>query len=80
MLGGLLELMPSAFLRHWLLFGLALLASLLLACGPGAPVQNSSAAPAGARALQDIQDVSDLQVQFNQDLGKPRLLLLVSPT
>jgi hypothetical protein len=30
--------------------------------------------------LQDLGDVSDLQARFTKDAGKPRLLLLVSPT
>ena len=40
---------------------------------PGAP------AP-GTRPLEDIQNVGDLQARFMRDAGKPRLVLLVSPT
>jgi hypothetical protein len=42
---------------------------------PGAKQPASS-----AMSLTDLHDVSDLQARFNQDVGKPRLLLLVSPT
>ena len=30
--------------------------------------------------LTDIQNVEDLRAQFNKDVGKTRLILLVSPT
>lgn len=33
-----------------------------------------------ATGLQDIQSVSDLQTYFDRDIGKPRLLVLISPT
>ena len=35
--------------------------------------------PAGI-TLTDLHDVGDLQTVFNQDAGKPRLIMLVSPT
>ena len=37
-------------------------------------------APRPATGLQDIQSVSDLQTRFDQDMGKPRLVVLISPT
>lgn len=37
-------------------------------------------APRPAIGLQDIQSVSDLQTRFDQDMGKPRLVVLISPT
>lgn len=37
-------------------------------------------APRPAIGLQDIQTVSDLQAHFNQDAGKVRLVVLISPT
>jgi hypothetical protein len=37
-------------------------------------------APRPAASLQDIQSVSDLQTRFDQDMGKPRLVVLISPT
>lgn len=33
-----------------------------------------------ATGLQDIQSVSDLQTYFDRDIGKPRLVVLISPT
>lgn len=37
-------------------------------------------APQPAIGLEDIQSVSELQTRFEQDAGKPRLVVLVSPT
>jgi hypothetical protein len=34
----------------------------------------------GQEPLTDIQSIEILQMQFNQDVGKTRLMLLVSPT
>ena len=31
-------------------------------------------------ALNDLHSVEELQTQFNQDVGRPRLILLLSPT
>jgi hypothetical protein len=36
-------------------------------------------APTGI-SLSDLHNVSELQARFNQDVGKTRLVLLVSPT
>jgi hypothetical protein len=44
-----------------------------LVARPGAP------AP-GTRLLEDIQDVGELEARFDADAGKPRLVILVSPT
>jgi hypothetical protein len=30
--------------------------------------------------LRDLNDLGQLQMVFNQDVGRPRLLLLMSPT
>ncbi|HEV8637000.1 MAG TPA: hypothetical protein VG370_22500 [Chloroflexota bacterium] len=40
---------------------------------PGAPTP-------GTRPLEDIRGVDDLRTRFQADAGKPRLVLLVSPT
>ena len=37
-------------------------------------------APPPGVTLTDLHDIGDLQNAFNQDAGKPRLILLVSPT
>ena len=34
----------------------------------------------GQEPLTDIQNIETLRAQFNQDVGKARLILLVSPT
>ena len=34
----------------------------------------------GQAPLTDIQDIETLRTQFNQDVGKTRLIILVSPT
>jgi hypothetical protein len=34
----------------------------------------------GQAPLTDIQDIGTLRAQFNQDIGKTRLIILVSPT
>jgi hypothetical protein len=52
-----------------------LVIALVVACAPSGPNRSDSAA-----ALQDISGIQDLQTRFAQDAGKPRLVLLVSPT
>jgi hypothetical protein len=34
----------------------------------------------GQKPLTDIQNIETLRAQFNQDVGKTRLIILVSPT
>lgn len=34
----------------------------------------------GQKPLTDIQNIDTLRTQFNQDAGKTRLIILVSPT
>ena len=48
------------------------LAGLSLAC-------NAVAAPP-AQELRDLQSVDELRAAFNADRGRPRLVLLLSPT
>jgi hypothetical protein len=43
------------------------------------PPSDRPAAPAGL-TLTDLHDVGELEARFDQDAGKPRLVLLVSPT
>ena len=60
----------------------ALLALALAGCGHAGAVSvpwERPAPPAGL-TLTDLHEVGDLQNAFNQDAGKPRLVLLVSPT
>ena len=33
-----------------------------------------------AKALADMNSMDDLRVRFNEDIGSPRLVLLLSPT
>jgi predicted small lipoprotein YifL len=60
----------------------SLLALALAGCGHAGGVTlpwDRPAPPAGI-TLTDLHDVGDLQTVFNQDNGKPRLIMLVSPT
>ena len=52
---------------------LVVLASLLVIYQKREPPTTSS-------ALTEIQNVDTLREQFNRDVGRPRLILLVSPT
>jgi hypothetical protein len=53
----------------------------LVGCNQVASVVARPSAPApGTRPLEDIQSVGGFQARFAQDIGKLRLVLLVSPT
>ncbi len=58
---------------------LLLLAALALAgCGGDEAAQPEAARSAGA--VKQLENVLDLRADFEADAGKPRLLLLLSPT
>ena len=51
--------------------------------GTGSPPMSTTAAPGAATpmpVLTDLHGPDDLKAQFNQDVGVPRIILLVSPT
>ena len=70
-------------MRQAICFGLMLLLGLAI-CGCGGVIGSTPRPPQASTAdvmsLTDLHDIGDLQTRFNQDAGKPRLLLLVSPT
>jgi len=55
---------------------LILLAALLL----GVYIQTRPRLARGQEPLTDIQSIETLRAQFNKDVGKTRLIMLVSPT
>lgn len=60
-------------------FVVALAALALAACGGGGE-PDEGAAPAASGELRDLSSVLDLRAAFNDDAGRPRLLVLLSPT
>jgi hypothetical protein len=48
-------------------------ATLLLCC-------NGRRSTGSAAALHDLKGLAELKTTFNADLGKPRIVLLLSPT
>lgn len=70
-------------MRQALCFGMVVLLAVVIT-GCGQMNQNARSAAnqpvTAAMTLTDLHAVSDMQARFNQDAGKPRLLLLVSPT
>ncbi|HEV8636342.1 MAG TPA: hypothetical protein VG370_19130 [Chloroflexota bacterium] len=58
-----------------------LVASALVACHQVESVLTRTGTPApGGGQLQDIEGVAQLEARFKEDAGKPRLVILVSPT
>jgi hypothetical protein len=63
------------------LLSLLVAGGALVGCNQVASIAARPAAPApGTSSLVDITDVSELEARFTQDMGSPRLVLLVSPT
>ncbi len=60
----------------------ALLLFVLAGCGHagGVSVPWDRPAPPAGVTLADLHDIGELQSAFNRDAGKPRLIMLVSPT
>ncbi len=68
-------------MKHTVIAILLLAVSVLAGCQQVGGLLTRTAQPAaGTPPLQDIQSVADLQTRFQADVGKPRLVLLVSPT
>jgi len=62
---------------------LALAAATLAGAGcqqVGGLLERGGAPAPGTRPLEDVRSVDDLRARFQADAGKPRLVLLVSPT
>jgi hypothetical protein len=61
-----------------------ILVVLLAACGgsggSSAAAGSSAGASQAASAITDIKNISQLRDAFNQQAGKPRLIMLMSPT
>ena len=46
----------------------------------GTYIETRSKVSSGQESLTDIQNIETLRAQFNQDIGKTRLILIASPT
>ena len=53
---------------------------LITALSLGIYVESRPRMAPGQKPLTDIQTIETLRTQFNQDAGKTRLIILVSPT
>jgi hypothetical protein len=58
----------------------AALAALLLLGGYFPPARASAPVATAASTLKDLKGVDELRSLFNNDVGKVRLVLLLSPT
>ncbi len=68
--------MNRFFSKRNIIISVVLLASLLLAIY----VETRPRLALGQKPLADITNIETLRSQFNQDVGKTRLIILVSPT
>jgi hypothetical protein len=68
--------MQRMFLKRGLIILLVFLFSIFLAIY----VASRPRLAPGQEPLVDIRSIETLRTQFNQDVGKTRLILLVSPT
>jgi hypothetical protein len=59
---------------------LMVLSFAMLVSFVAAACSSTSGGTPGAASLQDLSKIEHFQALFAQDLGKPRLVLLVSPT
>ena len=59
--------------------GIALII-LVIALSLGIYLESRPRIAPGQKPLADIQNIDALRTQFNQDTGKTRLIILVSPT
>jgi hypothetical protein len=50
---------------------------LLLICAVAGLVIGCSS---GKRSISELHDIDELRLQFNDDVGQPRLILLLSPS
>ena len=53
---------------------------LIVAILLGTYIENRPKVSSGQESLTDIQNIETLRTQFNQDVGKTRLILIASPT
>ena len=53
---------------------------LIVAILLGAYIETRPKVSSGQESLTDIQNIETLRAQFNQDIGKTRLILIASPT
>ena len=68
-------------MKHVAIVLLFVATSTLVGCHQASGLLTRTGPPlAGTPPLENIQSVGDLQARFQADAGKPRLVLLVSPT
>jgi hypothetical protein len=61
-------------MQRLVVLSLAWLLAVIAACAPASTIPSTSA------SLQDLADFGQFERQFAHDMGRPRLILLVSPT